>query len=55
MNRWLEANIEANPDWKRMLKGNPIRSTYLWMTILFSVYALIGVAKVASQIYGNHQ
>jgi FtsH-binding integral membrane protein len=55
MNRWVEANIDANPDWKRMLKGNPIRSTYLWMAIILSVWAFLGVAKMASQIYGHHQ
>lgn len=55
MNRWAEANIGTNPDWKVMLGGNPMYSTYLWAAILITITAMLAVVKVASQIYGNQQ
>ena len=55
MNRWAEANIEANPEWKLMLKGNPFGSSYLWVAIFITITAFITVVKVGSRIYGNHQ
>ena len=55
MNRWTEANIEANPDSKVMLEGNPFNSSYLWVAFLITITAFITLVKVASQIYGNHQ
>lgn len=55
MNRWSEANIEENPDWKLMLEGNPLRSSYSWMAILFTAGALFGMFSVISSIYWKHE
>jgi hypothetical protein len=55
MNRWAEANIETNPDWKVMLEGNPLSSSYLWVAFLITATAFIAMAKAVSRIYGNHQ
>lgn len=55
MNRWAEANIEANPDWKLMLEGNLLSSSYFLVAILITATAFLAVAKVASQISNSHQ
>jgi len=49
MNRWAQANSA----WSPLLKGNPASSSYFWMASIFSLSALLGIAKVTLQIYGN--
>ncbi|MFZ0393790.1 MAG: hypothetical protein WCF17_18675 [Terracidiphilus sp.] len=49
MNRWAQANSA----WEPLLKGNPASSSYFWMAIIFSLSALLGIAKVTMKIYGN--
>jgi|SRR5580658_7382287 hypothetical protein len=51
MNRWTQANSA----WEPFLKGKPASSSYFWIAIIFSLSALLGIAKAIAQIYGNPQ
>jgi len=38
-----------------MVNGSPVRSKYFWAAIFFSAFGLVGMAKVAWKIAGNHE
>jgi len=52
--KFWEANIDqADPAWRLLVEGNPVCSSYMWKTVLFTLLAFLGMAKVGSKIYGK--
>lgn len=41
--------------WAPMVKGKPTHSKYFWSVIIFSLTTLLGVGKLATKMYGNHE